>query len=644
MKIKKIFTFLIIFALSLFFISSTSKLEVKAAGDLYVTTSGSTDANNQGQYRVVENKATNYLPYGVKHYTDISESTTSYSISKAAGGSGDTNLPFNPGSLYPQQVNVLEVPSTEGVKITSWGNLNNHRWTLTTVKNLIADYEAKNPGWNVIGAINGDFFDIGAKGNLPYQTSGALVSDGNFYKSSSGNFVGFTNDGSADSLVADMKPARTDTMKLAIYNENDEIIKTFNVEKYNAVPAANQTAVYYGTYNSNKDYVPVTVDSGDADGFFVEYAELALPNNASDFYGRGIISSLNDMKLEKGQFGLVTNNQEVKDALAVGVKVRVQWEYKGAASNVDAASGVGETILRDGEYVAGAGSDRHPRTLVGRKADGTLLMVVIDGRQSAKDMYGAHGSEMAAMMRRYGAVEAYNLDGGGSSTLVIKQGDDYVVQNSPSDGWERTDANCLLIVARDPEINVNDINAGEKELEFNVNVEDFAGHDIQELFVNMNGNSVPVVEGKAKFDRLRVDNEYEYKLQYKDKNGKLIDLLTNGTIKTLKYTPKFDKVNVTEDDTSFTLTTDFTDRSLASNFATAPVTINGKKFNFTDSQLVVQKSEVGDKITEILIELNYDLNNDNYFEFNIKNPHYYSTMTLNYLFDDLNNAVNDLYK
>ena len=61
--------------------------------------------------------------------------------------------------------------------------------------------------------------------------------------------------------------------------------------------------------------------------------------------------------------------------------------------------------------------DVHPRTAAGITADGDLLLVVVDGRQDVSR--GVDLQELALLLRSLGAVEALNLDGGGSSTLVV---------------------------------------------------------------------------------------------------------------------------------------------------------------------------------------------------------------------------------
>lgn len=89
---------------------------------------------------------------------------------------------------------------------------------------------------------------------------------------------------------------------------------------------------------------------------------------------------------------------------------------------------------------------RHPRTAFGLSADRkTAWMVVVDGRQLMS--LGATLPEMAEIFRRLGAAEALNLDGGGSTALVIGDANPPRVVNVPIHtgvpGRERPSANHL---------------------------------------------------------------------------------------------------------------------------------------------------------------------------------------------------------
>lgn len=75
-------------------------------------------------------------------------------------------------------------------------------------------------------------------------------------------------------------------------------------------------------------------------------------------------------------------------------------------------------VTADAEVFFGTGiPEVHPRTAAGVTDGGGLLLVVVDGRQSASR--GVDLQALAQLMRDRGAVEAVNLDGGGSSTLVV---------------------------------------------------------------------------------------------------------------------------------------------------------------------------------------------------------------------------------
>lgn len=79
-------------------------------------------------------------------------------------------------------------------------------------------------------------------------------------------------------------------------------------------------------------------------------------------------------------------------------------------------------ILVDGVITSDPGEPWHPRTGIGLTADGrTLLLMVIDGRQDGFSD-GATTYTLARWLQFFGATQAVNLDGGGSSSLVVADG------------------------------------------------------------------------------------------------------------------------------------------------------------------------------------------------------------------------------
>jgi hypothetical protein len=114
--------------------------------------------------------------------------------------------------------------------------------------------------------------------------------------------------------------------------------------------------------------------------------------------------------------------------------------------------GGGPRLVRAGRPVAagpeaggpGFTETRHPRTAVGVRADGRVLLVTVDGRQPERSV-GMTIAELASLLLELGAVEAVNMDGGGSTTMVAGGR----VVNSPSDlTGERPVGDALLVLAR----------------------------------------------------------------------------------------------------------------------------------------------------------------------------------------------------
>jgi large repetitive protein len=138
-------------------------------------------------------------------------------------------------------------------------------------------------------------------------------------------------------------------------------------------------------------------------------------------------------------------------ALAPGDTVRWHLAFAGAPGAVRELVGGFPLLLLDGESVLHRvpriwqpfASGRHPRTAVGTRADGTIILVVVDGRQEGYSV-GMTLEETATLMLELGAVDALNLDGGGSTTLVTAAG----IINRPSDAEERPVANAVVVTSR----------------------------------------------------------------------------------------------------------------------------------------------------------------------------------------------------
>lgn len=78
-------------------------------------------------------------------------------------------------------------------------------------------------------------------------------------------------------------------------------------------------------------------------------------------------------------------------------------------------------LIINGEkrVVKGLGSGANPRTAIGQREDGTVLLLVTDGRGTSGHL-GATASDLIDIMEKYGAVNAANIDGGSSSTMYYQ--------------------------------------------------------------------------------------------------------------------------------------------------------------------------------------------------------------------------------
>lgn len=114
----------------------------------------------------------------------------------------------------------------------------------------------------------------------------------------------------------------------------------------------------------------------------------------------------------------------------------------------------GPMLVRDGSLVPMRTdktfvTNRHNRTAVGLRADGTILLVVVDGRTRQSE--GLSLLDFSRLLRYLGCRQALNLDGGGSTTMYVRGYKNGGLVNHPSDNGrydydgERTVSNCIIV-------------------------------------------------------------------------------------------------------------------------------------------------------------------------------------------------------
>lgn len=108
----------------------------------------------------------------------------------------------------------------------------------------------------------------------------------------------------------------------------------------------------------------------------------------------------------------------------------------------------GPALIVNGEaaQIAGNSSGLNPRTAIGQREDGAVLLLVIDGRQA--NSLGASYSDLIDILKEYGAVNAANLDGGSSSLMYY---DGEIISHKSSFTGDRAMPTCFYVEKLDHE-------------------------------------------------------------------------------------------------------------------------------------------------------------------------------------------------
>lgn len=126
-------------------------------------------------------------------------------------------------------------------------------------------------------------------------------------------------------------------------------------------------------------------------------------------------------------------------------------EYRDIRFNLKEVTGGGVLFLRDGELSGTTYAGIDPRTAIGHSDDGHVYFLVADGRVEFYS-YGLTYPEMGAIMKAIGCRYATNLDGGGSTQMLMRHpiADTFQICNRPSDGSERPVVNAWMVTVDEP--------------------------------------------------------------------------------------------------------------------------------------------------------------------------------------------------
>ncbi|MBQ3069999.1 MAG: phosphodiester glycosidase family protein [Clostridia bacterium] len=307
----------------------------------------------------------------------------------------------------------------------------------------------KGAGADTVAAINGDHFS--------FQTGiamGLAVTDGRLLTSpvepydADGYFfhtLGIMEDGS---VAVGENPMLTMTFRTA-----DTTLTVDRINRTRETWVGGQVCLFTTDYGASTDTNAAGIE------YVLDTGEAVLDPGETI---TGVVKEVNrdnDAAIEDGTMVLSASLlcfEQIKD-IEEGDEFELTVSFEDEDWNdVVFAVGGNRAIVEDGEplpfeYAPGGFRSTGPRSAIGVREDGTLVMAAVDGR--SEKSRGLTANEMAAYMAEdLGCAYAILLDGGGSTAISVKTEDGvHEVINVPSDGAERAVGNAVLLTKKPPE-------------------------------------------------------------------------------------------------------------------------------------------------------------------------------------------------
>lgn len=176
------------------------------------------------------------------------------------------------------------------------------------------------------------------------------------------------------------------------------------VDEAGAIAGVNG-GIYYSSGNKGGRPYGVTVSNGEIQDITLGWSGLYLIGFDENNLLRIIsLEGMNKSAVEK-----MVKEEKIRDAISF------QEESSDANNHF-----VKLIINGEKRELSGKGSGQNPRTAIGQRKDGSVLILVTDGRGKNGHL-GATASDLIEIMAEYGAVNAANIDGGSSSSLYYNK-------------------------------------------------------------------------------------------------------------------------------------------------------------------------------------------------------------------------------
>ena len=176
------------------------------------------------------------------------------------------------------------------------------------------------------------------------------------------------------------------------------------VDEANAIAGVNG-GIYYSSGNKGGRPYGVTVSNGEIQDISLGLTGLYLIGFDED----NLLRIINLEGMNKDSVKKLVKDEKIRDAIS--------FQEEASDKNNHFVK-----LIINGEKreLNGMGSGANPRTAIGQRKDGSVLILVTDGRGKNGHL-GATASDLIEIMAEYGAMNAANLDGGSSSSLYYNK-------------------------------------------------------------------------------------------------------------------------------------------------------------------------------------------------------------------------------
>lgn len=303
-----------------------------------------------------------------------------------------------------------------------------------------------------LAAVNADYFDMSTK----TPAFGPSISEGSLNNAYHNDYYTLGPQKYMGTLIVDEEgQASMDYYSVKMWVETDGQ-KAFDLSSYNKTLSSIRTPfIIDRTYYVNNA------------ALISKYQQVGLYTVLIEEDTVSYISGLNEVvEIPKDAYAIMISGDtfskyipylEEGSEIVLQQVITLNNEIVESVSDLQMGIGGGGLILKNGQAYQGqahkvSGDKKEPRTIVANTyTPNEVLLITIDGRTNQS--LGANHTDLIKILQELGAKDAMYLDGGGSTTMVVRnEGDmNLTLQNKPSGGSQRNVANGIGVFSTRPQ-------------------------------------------------------------------------------------------------------------------------------------------------------------------------------------------------